>query len=59
MLLIGDTKTTDRSIYLNTSLSIQVIAPRLQERRLFEAMEVIEQVLRASAGGEMTVSSKL
>lgn len=42
----GDEKTIDRSVYLNTKLSIQVIAPKMQERRLCEAMALIDAVLQ-------------
>ncbi|KAF1809461.1 general amidase-like protein [Eremomyces bilateralis CBS 781.70] len=38
----------DRSVYLGTPLCIQVVAPRLQERRLTEAMKVIDDALKAS-----------
>ncbi|KAF2816531.1 amidase [Mytilinidion resinicola] len=38
----------DRSVYLNTALCIQVVAPKLQERRLYQAMSVIDAALRAA-----------
>ncbi|KAG9244368.1 general amidase-like protein [Calycina marina] len=41
-------KPFDRSVYLNTKLSIQVIAPKLQERRLLQAMNLIDRALRGS-----------
>ena len=44
----GDPKTVDRDVYLNTKLSVQVVAPRLQERRLYQAMALIDSVLRAN-----------
>lgn len=43
---IGDEKTIDRKVYLNTKLSVQVVAPKLQERRLVQAMLIIEDVLQ-------------
>ena len=43
---IGDQKTVDRNAYLGSPLSIQVVAPRLQERRLWDAMVVIERAIR-------------
>jgi len=39
--------TIDRSLYLNTKLSIQVVAPKLQERRLYQAMQLIEHALHS------------
>ena len=42
----GDEKTIDRKVYLNTTLSVQVVAPKLQERRLYQAMAFIDNVLR-------------
>jgi amidase len=35
----------ERTIYLGSSLSVQVVVPRLQEKRLIEAMSVIEDAL--------------
>ncbi|RDW85833.1 general amidase-like protein [Coleophoma crateriformis] len=45
-------KTIDRKLYLDTMLSIQVIAPRLQERRLYQAMEIIDEVIQGKANLE-------
>lgn len=42
----------DRSVYLNTPLCVQVIAPKMQERRLYQAMEVIDQALKTGEGSE-------
>jgi amidase len=47
-LIIGDKKTIDRNVYLNTTLSVQVVAPKLQERRLYQAMKLIDDVLETS-----------
>lgn len=49
-MIIGDTKSIDRKVYLNTPLSVQVVAPKLQERRLYQAMKVIDDVLRGKGG---------
>jgi amidase len=35
----------DKSVYLNTPLCIQVVAPRLQERSLVNAMKIIDEAL--------------
>lgn len=48
---VGDPKTIDRKLYLNTRLALQVIAPKLQERRLLHAMAVIDKVLNGGADG--------
>ncbi|TVY85059.1 putative amidase [Lachnellula suecica] len=41
---LWDTKNIDRRLYLNTKLTIQVVAPKLQERRLYQAMELIDNL---------------
>jgi len=48
----GDEKTMDRKVYMNTTLSIQVVAPKLQERKLYQAMKLIDEVLHGSVGTE-------
>ncbi|KAH8599509.1 general amidase-like protein [Bisporella sp. PMI_857] len=45
---LWDENTIDRKVYINTKLSIQVVAPRLQERTLCQAMELIKDVLDGS-----------
>jgi Asp-tRNA(Asn)/Glu-tRNA(Gln) amidotransferase A subunit family amidase len=35
----------DRDVYMNSPLCVQVVAPRLQERRLLEAMTMIDEIL--------------
>jgi Asp-tRNA(Asn)/Glu-tRNA(Gln) amidotransferase A subunit family amidase len=47
----------DREVYLGSPLSVQVVAPRLQERTLYSAMAVIDEALKKQFGG--SVSSKL
>lgn len=47
----GTKDTNDRKAYLNTTLSIQVVAPKLQERRLYQAMEIVDRALKAQAQG--------
>lgn len=42
---LWDKKTVDRELYVGSPLSVQVLAPRLQERRLVEGMKIIEKVL--------------
>lgn len=39
---------TDRNVYVGSPLSLQIVAPRLQERVLVEAMAVIEIALKRS-----------
>ncbi|CZT41090.1 related to general amidase [Rhynchosporium secalis] len=43
---LWDEETINRKIYLETKLSIQVLAPKQQERRLYQAMEYIDNILR-------------
>ncbi|TVY57866.1 putative amidase [Lachnellula cervina] len=43
---LWDKRTVDRKLYLNTKLSIQVVAPRLQERRLYQAMALIDNIIQ-------------
>lgn len=44
--------TIDRTVYLGTPLCIQVVAPKLQEKRLYDAMQVIDHALRESREGK-------
>ncbi|KAK4697652.1 amidase, partial [Lecanoromycetidae sp. Uapishka_2] len=39
-------ETIDRNSYLNSPLSVQVVGQRLQERRLWNAMQVIEAAIK-------------
>lgn len=55
--MTGDKNSIDRTVYLETSLPIQVVVPKLQERRLVKAMAFIEEVLRSD--GEADVKAKL
>ncbi|KAF2757193.1 acetamidase [Pseudovirgaria hyperparasitica] len=41
---------TDRSVYIGTPLCVQVVAPNLQERRLCEAMRIIDDAVRTKYG---------
>ncbi|TAQ89074.1 hypothetical protein B7494_g2587 [Chlorociboria aeruginascens] len=43
---LWDEKTIDRKVYLNTMLSIQLVCPKLQERRLYLSMKIIDDVFR-------------
>ena len=43
----GDKKTINRQAYLGTPLAVQVVASRLQERRLFEACKIIEDAIKS------------
>ncbi|EPE29787.1 Amidase signature (AS) enzyme [Glarea lozoyensis ATCC 20868] len=43
----------DRQMYLDTTLCVQVVAPRLQEKRLVEGMKLVEDaVARGKEGGK-------
>ncbi|KAH6680470.1 general amidase-like protein [Halenospora varia] len=48
---LWDKKTIDRNVYLNSKLSIQVVAPKLQERRLYQAMALIDGVIQQGSQG--------
>ncbi|KAH7370029.1 amidase [Rhexocercosporidium sp. MPI-PUGE-AT-0058] len=39
---LWDEKTVDRRVYLGTPLSVQVVTPRLQDKRLIEAMRIVD-----------------
>jgi amidase len=45
----------DRTVYIGSPLCIQVVAPKLQEEKLVEAMSFIDAALRA----EQPLSAKL
>jgi len=45
----GTKNTVDRNAYLNTTLPVQVVAPKLQERRLYQAMQIVDRALKARA----------
>lgn len=47
---LWDEKTVDRKLYVGSTLSVQVVAPRLQERRLVEGMKIIDRVLKEKLG---------
>lgn len=55
--MIGDSKTIDRNIYLDTSLCVQVVAPKLQERRLYQAMQVVDGIVNGSDRTKARTSS--
>lgn len=46
-------KTVDRKVYLNTTLSVQVVAPKLQEHCLYQAMEIVDNALRPSTKAKL------
>lgn len=41
----------ERKLYDGTMLSVQIVAPRLEEKRLVESMTIIDEVLRTRGGG--------
>ncbi|KAH8811365.1 general amidase-like protein [Xylogone sp. PMI_703] len=46
---LWDENIVERAVYLNTSLCVQVVAPKLQERRLYEAMKIIDTAIKADS----------
>ncbi|KAF7917705.1 uncharacterized protein EAE98_010121 [Botrytis deweyae] len=53
---LWDKKTIDRRVYLESTLCVQVVAPKMQERRLVEAMDIIDGVIHAE---QLGVKAKL
>ena len=45
---LWDEKTMNRRVYLGTTLSIQVVTPKLEDHRLAEAMTIIDDAVRDS-----------
>jgi Asp-tRNA(Asn)/Glu-tRNA(Gln) amidotransferase A subunit family amidase len=43
---LWDERTVDRRVYLGTPLSVQVVTPRLQDRRLSIVMRIIDDAIR-------------
>lgn len=49
----------DRKVYLGSPMCIQVVAPRLQEKRLYGAMKAIDDILNGSKAKSSDFRSKL
>lgn len=49
----------DRNVYIDSPMSVQVVAPRLAERKLVEAMAVLESALAPLRSVDGRASSKL
>ena len=47
----GDRNTVRREDYLGSPLSVQVVGPKLQERRLWDTMTAIEDIMQSSEKG--------
>lgn len=54
---LWDKQSIDRRDYLGTSLCVQVLAPRLQEKRLVNAMEAIDKAIKD--GSKRQVGARL
>lgn len=48
----GNESTVDRRVYLDSPLSIQVVAPRLHDYELCRAMDIIDRAIRSQAKRE-------
>ena len=46
---LWDETKMDRRVYLGTPLCVQVVTPRLEDRRLLEAMRIVSDAVRGSA----------
>jgi hypothetical protein len=44
--ILGNEKTVDRTVYLDSPLSVQVITPRQHDYELYQAMELIDRVIK-------------
>lgn len=42
---LWDEQTVNRKVYLGTPLSVQVVTPRLQDKRLIEAMRIVDDAV--------------
>lgn len=49
----------DKNVYLDSPLSVQVVAPKLQERRLVQSMKVLQEALRPLGEGAVSRQCKL
>jgi amidase len=53
-MMIGDKGLTtlgtnfDRSVYLGSPLTVQVVAPKLEEEKLVQAMSLIDDALKSN-----------
>ncbi|KFX89680.1 hypothetical protein V490_06868 [Pseudogymnoascus sp. VKM F-3557] len=56
---LWDRKSVDRRVYLDSALSVQVVAPRLQERRLWQSMDIIDRVVKKKASKQEAPKPKL
>lgn len=50
----GDSKSVDRQVYLDSPLSVQVIAPRLHEFDLTTAMALIDHAIQGNSKGRVS-----
>lgn len=48
-----------RSVYIGTPLCVQVVAPKLEERRLCEVMGAIDEAVHGGKGDGRTIAAKL
>jgi hypothetical protein len=56
---LWDRKSVNRRVYLDSALSVQVVAPRLQERRLWQSMDIIDRVVKKKASKQEAPKPKL
>ncbi|KAJ5753222.1 hypothetical protein N7520_010139 [Penicillium odoratum] len=48
---LWDEKTTDRRVYLDSPLSVQVVTPKQRDYELFQAMEIVDRAVQGHAVG--------
>lgn len=50
---LWDEKTVDREVYLGTTLSVQIVTPRLQDRRLATAMNIVDRAIHGKTASKL------
>jgi amidase len=43
----------DRSVYVGTPLCVQIVAPKLEEEKLVQAMKVVDDAIKGNAVGRV------
>jgi amidase len=43
----------DRSVYVGTLLCVQVVAPKLEEEKLVQAMKLVDDAIKGNAAGRV------
>ncbi|KAJ5711795.1 hypothetical protein N7488_005951 [Penicillium malachiteum] len=46
LIITGDEKITDRRVYLDSPLSVQIVTPKQRDYELFQAMEIVDRAVQ-------------